>query len=192
MNVYKFSCTFPPGLSYHVYSPRRDAAALACHCRSARSAARSSKWGDAVRVSPISGRVREPASGRFAVEVAPGDPFQVAVDRCPVGGAILFRAGTHEGTVIISKEVHVFGRNVAVLQGSLRRGVVFSISAAAATLDRLIVRGGRTRGKGSSPAILITAGAARLQDCDVTSLETCIEIGLGAGSDAAPLLLNCR
>ena len=169
-----------------------DAAALACLCRASRAAARGSKWADAVRVSPVSGRVREPASGHFDVEVAPGASLQAAVDRCRPGGAILLRPGMHHvGFVSIAREVHVFGRGEATLQVP-RSGRALACTAAAATLDGLSVRG-----PPEAPpipagtcvaAVIIAAGAARLQDCDMRTSVTAV----GVISGADPVLFNCR
>ena len=167
-----------------------DAAALACLCRGARDAARGSRWRDAVRVSPACGRVREPESGRFAVEVSPGTSLQAAVRRCPIGGAILLRPGTHAGPMTIAKEVHVFGRGEATLMAT-PSGTCILVSAPVATLDGLIVRGPLVapvpRGDVAPAAVFITAGSARLQGCDISTLVPGVGI---LGGD--PLLLNCR
>ena len=150
-----------------------------------------SKWSDAVRVSPVSGRVREPASGVFAVEVAPGASLQAAVDRCPSGGAILLRPGTHKGSVIIRKEVHVFGRGEATIRAP-PSGKCIGCDVAVVTLDGLKVRGPL-----SSPcapngftlaAILIFSGSARLQGLDINTRSTAV----GVTSGADPVLFNCR
>ena len=169
---------------------RSEAAALACLCRGARDAARASRWHDAVRVSP-SGRVREPA-GRFDVEVSPGgESLQSAVDRCPPGGAILLRPGTHVGTVTISREVHVFGRGAAVLQVP-PSGMGVSCIAPVSTLDGLLVRGPAAQldpTGTAGTAVSIAGGAVRLQECDISSGAV---LGVKVAGGADPLLMNCR
>ena len=162
---------------------------LACLCRAARLAVRSSKWRDAVRVSPVCGRVHEPASGRFDVEVAPGASLQAAVNRCPAGGSILLRPGTHAGPVIIAKEVHVFGRGEATLLVP-PSGACVHCTAAVATLDGLAVRGPLAAPPAGTlaVAVVITASSARLQACDISTLVAGVGIFLGAN----PVLLGCR
>ena len=144
-----------------------------------------------MRVSPSCGRVREPASGRFAVVVTPGMSLQASVHRCPVGGAILLRPGTHAGPVTIAKEVHVFGRGEATMK-TPPSGTCIFVSAAVATLDGLLVRGPLVapsiRDGATSAAIFITAGSARLQECDVSTPVP----GVGIVSGGDPRLLRCR
>ena len=142
-------------------------------------------------MSPVSGRVREPASGAFDVEVAPGASLQAAVERCRPGGAILLRRGTHHtGLVIISREVHVFGRGQATLRVP-PTGRCLTLTAAVATLDGLNVRGPPAAppipAGTLTAAILIRAGAARLQECDIST--SVLAIGVIGGY---PVLLNCR
>ena len=170
----------PPPPLFHLFT-RRDAAALACLCRSARAAARASKWADAVRISR-DGWVLEPASGNFAAEVAPGESLQEAIDRCPSKSCILLLPGTHEGSVAVAKEIHVFGRGVARLQGPPR--VVLALTAATATLDGLIIHG-RTA---LHPGLDIPAGAARVQGCALRGFHDCVHVRSGAN----PVLIACR
>ena len=184
-----YTSLYPFLPSPSLLDPCSDAAVLACLCRGARFAVRASRFYDALRVSPVCGRVHEPASGRFDVEVAPGESLQAAVDRCPRGGAILLRPGTHTGPVTIAKEVHVFGRGEATLQVP-PDGPCIVCTAAVATLDRLLARGPL-----SSPpagkhfvAVHISAGSARLQACDISTLVT----GVGITFGADPTLVNCR
>ena len=65
-------------------------------------------------------------------------------------------------------------------------------TAAVATLDGLLVRGPLAAPPNPSgamiPAIYITAGAARLQECDISTLT----IGVVIASGADPVLFGCR
>ena len=161
----------------------RDAAALACSFKAARAAYPRSKWPRKVRIGP-SGAVREPASGVFDVTVAPGEDVQAAVDRCPPGGCVLLLPGTHEGPLVLQagKEVHVFGRRLAMLQTSVDD--VLSSYAEKSTCDGLFIRREASvvpddpdndeaeeeeEEEEENCGVWIAGGRLRLQDCDVTS-----------------------
>lgn len=98
----------------------RAAASFACACRSARAAYRESVAFRCVRTAR-DGRVLEPASGTFDVEVAPGEPLRDAFARCPRclrGGSVLLRPETHAAFDLnCGDEVHVFGRSMARIEG---------------------------------------------------------------------------
>ena len=185
--------TCPNTLTYICGLPRfrpnrRDAAALACSCASARAAFPQSKWFRSVRIGP-SGAVLEPLSGAFDVTVAPGEGVQAAVDACPRGGCVLLQPGTHEGPLVLSadQEVHVFGRGEALLRvGS--SGTVLTSLAAMATLDGLALRR-EVGGSLGDCGVSIKGGRLRLQACDVfNATGTCICVEGGA----EPVMTSCR
>ena len=137
----------------------RDAASLACVCSGAAAAAQESKWRSAVRVGP-GGFVLEPASGAFDVTVAPGEPVQAAIERCPPGGSVLLLPGKHKAWSgmelwpsqapsrsssalsdnAIDKEVHVFGRGRAKLIGDGGFALAAHASRRPSSVDGLVLR----------------------------------------------------
>ena len=129
--------------------------------------------------------VREPAS--FDEVVAPDESIQAAIDRCRVGGSILLQPGAYtlSESLVLAKEVHVFGRGLARLQAEHCSGV--SCSAAEATLDGLIVE--RSQGPEKLFAgVAITGGRLRFQNSAVTgAFENGVEI-----TDGDPLIIACR
>ena len=200
----------------------REAAALACVCRAAASAALASKWRsvNGVRVGRR-GKVAEPASGVFDVTVAPGEDVQASVDRCPPGGCVLLLPGTHAGPLVLGqreermaarqewwddrtrvltadKVVHVFGRGLATLRTAA--GNVVTSRAAEATCHGLIIQ--REAGGGFGDGVLIRGGSLRLQACDVTNAAgSCIVIqggdpvlnqGFRIRRSGNPVLDSCR
>ena len=129
----------------------------------------------------------EPASGTFDVTVAPGEPVQAAVDRCPPGGSVLLQPGMHAGRLVLApdQEVHVFGRGRATLR--VADGNVLTSSSAVATVDGLILR--REAGGGNRYCVWIRSGRLRLQACDVTCASiSCI--GIEGGAD--PTITACK
>ena len=110
---------------------------------------------DGVRVLP-SGWVLGPASGRFDVTVSPGDSLADALDQCPPGGSILISPGAYEGPFTLAQHVHVFGRGLAVLW-AVGDAAALTCTAAAATLDGLIVRQTRPPSDVVPPASTETA-----------------------------------
>ena len=131
--------------------------------------------------------VREPASFDEVVAPGGGGPIQAAIDRCRKGGSILLQPGTYNlsEAVRISKELHVFGRGLARLRAIQCNGV--SCSAAAATLDGLVVE--RTRGSAEFIGVSLTGGRARLQNSVVTGA---FELGVAVGRGADPVIVSCR
>ena len=85
----------------------------------------------------VDGNGGEPAGGRLCSECAPGDDLQLAIDRCPPGGAILLQEGVHVHlpTLIVNRDVHLFGRGLAYLQPFADLG-----EADRATVDGLHIR----------------------------------------------------
>ena len=163
----------------------RDAAAIMCVCKDAAAAAPASKWLSAVRVCR-SGHVIEPASGDFDVSVTPGEDVQAAVDRCPPGGCVLLRPGTHDGPLALAadKVVHVFGRGRATLRAA--EGALVTSETLTSTLDGLVIR--REAG-GGGRGVWIRGGSLRLQACDISSASLpCVRIEGGAD----PLLSWCK
>ena len=128
--------------------------------------------------------------GSFDVAVAPGEPIQAAIDRCPPGGSVLLLPGTHEGPLVLpaDKEVHVFGCGRATL--GTAAGTVVTSRSETATLDGLIVRtGAHTFGSGHF-GILVTAGKLRVQACDVSSQSRAGICATGPAAD--PFIAGCR
>ena len=134
------------------------------------------------------GMVREPAAGAFDEVVAPGGPIQAAIDRCREGGAILLKPGTYEPseTLVIAREVHVFGRGLARLR-ILHSFDACLCLAPTATLDGLILE--RARGLGKSDGVLIHGGHMRLQNTAITGSFTC---GISVLHEADPFIVACR
>ena len=129
--------------------------------------------------------VREPDS--FDEVVAPDESIQAAIDRCREGGSILLKPGTHtmkEGTLLIHKEVHVFGRGLARLQVIGLIGI--TCMAAVATVDGLIVE--RTQGP-KRDGVQIIGGGLRLQNTTITgSFQNALVLSRGAD----PVIVGCR
>ena len=205
---------------------RSDAAALACLCRGARDAARGSRWRDSVRVSPVSGRVREPASGRFDVEL-PGNsnftkmrefdtsepskayfnPLADALAKCPAGGSILLSPGhhlppgnhkNHEASAVMTRDIYVFGRGRAVIDGYFPSSSAFSCVACTAVLDGLVLHGatmhsrngyGHSEGRGDCAVRVSAGGRLRLQSCHIGGLYAA-GVRVLAGSIAS--VVGCR
>ena len=134
-----------------------------------------------------SGAVREPASGAFNVTVPPGEDVQAAMNRCPPGGSVLLLPGVHEGPLALppGKVVHVFGRGLATLWTA--DGNVLTSSAAAATVDGLIVR--REAGGEDDYGVWICGGQLRLQACNITS-ESLACVAFSGGAD--PIVTHCK
>ena len=137
-------------------------------------------WADATITSPAL-----PSS--FDVTIAPPSSVQAAVDRCREGGSILLLPGAYEGCVILTKEVHVYGRGKATLQTTAEEGAVITSVAPAGTLDGLIVRPGpHAEGEWSHCGIFIQAGELLVRNCDVAG---CIS---ARGFSASPAILGCK
>ena len=135
--------------------------------------------------------MHEPASGLFFREVAPGDSLQAAVDACPSDGALLLLPGKHAGPVTISQRVHVFGRGAARILPT-PHGLCIICMAAVATLDGLVVGSPLapppSDSADRSAAVRVTAGQARLQDCDITG-TFCAGVAILSGD---PVFSRCR
>ena len=168
---------------------------MACTCRGFRAAHAESWW---PALDPATGNVLEPRSGRFWRELSPGDDVQAAVKKCPVGGCILLRPGTHalvprEGVgLLMQRAVNVFGRGLATVQSL---GCCYSIfirevsSDAPFALDGLIVQ--TLDNDSGADGVAITYGSPRLQSCTITG--PC-EVGLHISGDSPspPVITNCR
>ena len=133
----------------------------------------------------------------FDVTVSPREPLQAAIDRCRVGGSILLLPGTYEGGVVLSKEVHLFGRGEVTLQGVVvdeegdGEEAVITSTAPAATLDGLVVRlGPHAEGYYGHLGILITAGSLLVRHCDVSSQSLSSICVQGASADST--ILGCK
>ena len=164
-------------------------------CAAAAAAYREGRWPRAVRTKR-DGAVLEPSSGAFDVTVASGDDVQAAVDRCPRGGCVLLRPGTHDGPLVLAadKVVHVFGRGQATLRTAA--GTVVTSEAAIATLDGLVIRREAGDDEGEHDAdddgcVFIMGGALRLRGCDVSCAHysACIHIEGSPGTD--PVVTGC-
>ena len=130
-----------------------------------------------------------PAS--FDVTVSPVEPLQAAIDRCREGGNILLLPGAYEGGVVLSKEVHLYGRGEAMLRRAVGEGNVITSTAPAATLDGLVVRlGPHAEGEEGNFGILITAGSLLVRHCDVSS-QSRSNISV-QGASANPTILGCK
>ena len=81
-----------------------------------------------------------PPPAAFDVTVPPGDSLQAAVSRCPAGGSILLLPGRHAGPLVITKELHVFGRGAALLTAEGDHVITCAAPKVRATLDGLILR----------------------------------------------------
>ena len=133
----------------------------------------------------------------FDVTVSPRESVQEAIDRCREGGSVLLLPGAYEGGVVLSKEVHLFGRGEATLQGVAvdeeggEEEAVITSTALEATLDGLIVRVGPHAEDGvGHHGILITAGSLLVRHCDVSSQSLssiCVQ-----GASADPTILGCK
>ena len=126
--------------------------------------------------------------------IAPPSSVQEAIDRCRVGGSILLQPGAYEGSVILSKEVHLYGRGEATLRHATGTCSVISSTAVAATVDGLIVRFGS--GLGTLPGISILGGGLLVRHCDVADLckDNAGKLAAGIqveGSTARPTILGC-
>ena len=130
-----------------------------------------------------------PAS--FDVTVSPRESLQAAIDRCREGGSILLLPGVYEGGVILSKEVHLYGRGEATLRRAAGEGHVITSTAPTATLDGLVVRlGPHAEGEEGHLGILITAGSLLVRHCDVSSLsKSTIYV---QGASANPTIIGCK
>ena len=153
-------------------------------CRAFRDAARAARPAFLPRIGP-DGAVLEPASGRFTVQVAPGEAVAAAFARCPEGGSLLFLPGEHladEEMPVIRRSLHVFGRGAATLRLSVRVGL--SLSAAATTLDglRLVGQEGINLVVGISGA----TAAPRLHGVEIDAGGA--KYGIGAAYGAAPTI----
>ena len=133
----------------------------------------------------------------FDVTVSPRESLQAAIDRCRVGGSILLLPGVYEGGVILSKEVHLYGRGKALLQGVVaneegeEEEAVITSTAPAATLDGLVVRlRPHAEAEGGHYGVLITAGSLLVRHCDVSS-QSRSNIFV-EGSSANPTILGCK
>ena len=130
-----------------------------------------------------------PAS--FDVTVSPRESLQAAIDRCREGGSILLLPGVYEGGVILSKEVHLYGRGEATLRRAAGEGHVITSTAPAATLDGLVVRmGPHEEGEEGHFGILITAGSLLVRHCDVSSQSRSSIVVWGASVN--PAILGCK
>ena len=143
-----------------------------------------------------SGRVPA-APAAFDVTVAPPASIQAAVDRCREGGSILLQPGAYEGGVVLSKEVHLYGRGEATLRFAAGTAPVITSTAAAATVDGLVVRFDSKLGAGTSPGISVKGGSLLIRHCDVADLckDNVGNFAPGIrvdGGTSRPTILGCR
>ena len=132
--------------------------------------------------------VREPAAGAFDEVVAPDESIQAAIDRCREGGSILLQPGTYEPseTLLIAREVHVFGRGLARLRADKGDGV--ASTASAATLDGLVIERAQASEK-KFIGVAIEKGGLRLQNTVVTGAFKC---GVAVSGGADPVIVSSR
>ena len=71
----------------------------------------------------------------FDEVVAPGRSIQEALDRCKIGGSILLQPGSYSESIVVKREMHVFGRGLATVT-STAPGYVIDSCAPAATSPR--------------------------------------------------------
>ena len=191
----------PPPLSF------REAAHLACTCRGFRAAHAESVW---PAFDPATGNALEPRSGRFWRELSPGDDLRAAVNKCPTGGCILLRPGTHTlephlnfaGMVglMIFLPVRIFGRGLATVQ-SPGSDVIASFlmfpknHCGCAVLDGLTLQRAAGDGSASPVGVLADGGSFRLQACAVAG-PNCHGVRLvtkqGDASLSPPVVIGCR
>lgn len=158
-------------------------ARAACVCKDAALAQEWRPRSNAVRVSPVSKKVWEPAAGHFDVTVPADDAhaLELALEACPLGGSMLLLPGTH-GRMLVTKPIHVFGRGQATVHGiadySLRS------TAPTATVDGVSFLGPPIPVAPELPrlfsAVWICSGGMRVQSCVVTCSEGGIGIQIGA------------
>ena len=121
---------------------------------------------------------------------------KAAVDGCRAGGSILLLPGQHAGPVAIGRELHIFGRGGATLThgGDDRPTLLIAMSAdATCTVAGLSLR--RAAGPGGGACVEVSAGAPRLQSCDVVGgpSEKIYKGGIHvAGASARPVVADCR
>ena len=129
------------------------------------------------RLAPCGLRLCPPIFGSFFAIAEAGSCVQAAVDACPPRGAILLGPGTHLGPLVISKEVHIYGRGLATLECDGSADTLTS-TAAVATVDGLVIlKGPHREGEKAGNAVWIKAGGLRLQDCTVSSKSfVCVAI----------------
>ena len=151
-----------------------SAARLACVCQNAAAAYAGRPKSDAVRVSPASGRVWEPASGRFDVEVALGDNLTVAFNRIKDKGGVttvLIRPGLHAGRMELrggEGEVHVFGRGATIV--ATDNQPLVTLDLVTATIDNLTLRrprGAMLEDESERGCVIVDRASLRLQRCFV-------------------------
>ena len=148
-------------------------------------------WWEGQHYAASAAAGRPAVSPVYDVTVSPREPLQAALDLCRVGGNVLLLPGAYEGGVVLSKEVHLYGRGEATLRGAAGEGPVITSTAPAATLDGLIVRlGPHAEGEEGHYGILITAGSLLVRHCDVSSRSRsniCVR-----GASANPTILGCK
>ena len=141
-------------------------------------------------VQPKTGFISPPQSGVFDETVEVGESVVQAVRRCRAGGTILLRPGTHllpkDDSLLLATPVHIFGNGRASLECDSY--TVVSSSAPSGTLDGVKVhcRSGKLY---NGFGILITAGAIRVQRCEVTSDANASLCVMGS---AAPFIVACK
>ena len=148
-------------------------------------------WWEGQHYAASAAAGRPAVSPVYDVTVSPREPLRAALDRCREGGSVLLLPGAYEGGVVLSKEVHLFGRGKATLSRAAKEGPVITSTALAATLDGLVVRLGPHAGEGEGHVcILITAGSLLVRHCDVSSRSwgsICVR-----GASASPTILGCK
>ena len=133
----------------------------------------------------------------FDVTVAPPSSVQEAVDRCREGGSVLLLPGAHEGGVVLSKEVHLYGRGEATLRLAPGTGPVLTCTAEVATVDGLVVRFDSEHDDGQGdvfPVICVEGGGLLLRHCDVSGRldGECMTGVQVEGRASHPSILGCR
>lgn len=107
-----------------------DAARLACACRDTAAAYRACRFFRLPRVAP-GGEVREPASGAFDAEFAPGGDETAARAAIPSGGSVLLLPGAHRNAFDAFGPralVYAFGRGRARIDTPLHSPVFANAS----------------------------------------------------------------
>ena len=137
-----------------------------------------------------------PPPAIFDVTVPPGADLQLAIDGCPTGGSVLLLPGVHSGPLLVSKEVHLFGRGEATVACVTRGASAISCDAPSGTLSGLIVR------KGPLPegaeavvgdhGIWIRKGRMRVVDCDASSEARASCVRVDGGKETDPVVQGCK
>ena len=158
-------------------------------------------WWAALHADAVAAGRVPTALPTFDVTISPPSSVQEAINRCTVGGSILLLPGVYEGGIVLSKEVHLYGRGEALLRCAAKDGPVITSTAAAATVDGLIARfDSRSCSPPEGyPIISIDGSCLLLRHCDVSGAlsgagtEAKFTAGIEIeGSTSRPTILGCR